>query len=142
MTLTFVHNCNTNHYGLASLFLFSSASCLVFVIILSLSCYSSAIASAFIVITLGLYLCLKDLLQRGRLSSRTETPCNNQYYARSKWLVMFLRTFRRGRPPTVAPCSINLFICNEFRLRYERRPLAEGPKKHLPFARIANHSEL
>jgi hypothetical protein len=25
-------------------------------------------------------------------------------------LVMFLRTFRRGRPPTLAPHSINLFL--------------------------------
>jgi hypothetical protein len=30
MTLTCVHNCNINHYGLASLFLFGSASCLIF----------------------------------------------------------------------------------------------------------------
>jgi hypothetical protein len=30
---------------------------------------------------------------------------------------------------------------NKFRLQRERRPLAEGPKKHLPFARIANHSD-
>jgi hypothetical protein len=28
-------------------------------------------------------------------------------------------------------------LFNKFRLRRERRPLAEGPKKHLPFARIA-----
>jgi hypothetical protein len=62
-------------------------------------------------------------------------------YAENKWLIMFLRTFGRGRPPTVAPRSINLFYCNKFRLRRERRPLGEGPKKHLPFARIANHSE-
>jgi hypothetical protein len=48
------------------------------------------------------------------------------------------RTFGGGRPPTVAPRSIDLFLCNKFRLRRERRPLAEGPKKHLPFARIAN----
>jgi hypothetical protein len=48
-------------------------------------------------------------------------------------------TFGRGRPPIVAPRSINLFYCNKFRLRRKRRPLAEGPKKHLPFARIANH---
>jgi hypothetical protein len=52
------------------------------------------------------------------------------------------RTFGRGRPPTVAPRSSHLFLCNKFRLRCERRPLAEGPKKHLTFARIANHSEL
>jgi hypothetical protein len=30
-----------------------------------------------------------------------------------------LRTFGRGRPPTIAPHSINLFLYNEFRLRYE-----------------------
>ena len=63
-------------------------------------------------------------------------------YTESKWLIMFLRTFGRGRPPTVAPRSINLFLCNKFRLRCERRPLAEDPKKHLPFTRIANHSEM
>jgi hypothetical protein len=49
-------------------------------------------------------------------------------YAKNKWLIMFLRTFERRWPPTVAPCSINLFPCNKFRLRRERRPLAEGPK--------------
>jgi hypothetical protein len=72
----------------------------------------------------------------------SEAPCNNLYHAENKWLIKFLRTFGRGRPPTVAPRNINLFLCNKFRLRHERRPLAEGPKKHLPFARIANHSEL
>ena len=41
---------------------------------------------------------------------------------------VFFRTFVRGRPPTVAPRNINLFFCNKFRLRRERRPLAEGPK--------------
>jgi hypothetical protein len=45
-------------------------------------------------------------------------------------------------PPTVAPRSINLFLCNKFRLRHERRPLAEGPKKHLLFARIANDTNM
>jgi hypothetical protein len=39
----------------------------------------------------------------------------------------------------VAPRSISLLLCNKFRLRKERRPLAEGPKKHLPFARTAKH---
>jgi hypothetical protein len=76
------------------------------------------------------------------LHPEAESPCNNPYHAKNKWLVMFLRTFGRGRPPTVAPRSINLFICNKFRLRCEQRPLAEGSKKHLPFTRIANHSEL
>jgi hypothetical protein len=55
---------------------------------------------------------------------------------------MFLRTFGRGRAPTVAPRSISLFLYNKFKLRKERRPLAEGLKKYLPFARIAKHSVL
>jgi hypothetical protein len=63
-------------------------------------------------------------------------------YAKNKWLIMFLRTFRRRRPPTVAPRSINLFLYNKFRLRRERRPLAERPKKHLPFDRIANDTNM
>jgi hypothetical protein len=37
-------------------------------------------------------------------------------YAKNKWLIMFLRTFRRRRPPIVAPRSINLFLYNKFRL--------------------------
>jgi hypothetical protein len=71
-----------------------------------------------------------------------EAPCKNPYHAENIWLVMILRTFERGRPPTIAPCSVNLFLCIKFKLRRERRPLAEGSKKHLPFARIANHSEM
>jgi hypothetical protein len=53
---------------------------------------------------------------------------------------MFLKTFRRQRHPTVAPHSISLFLCNKLRLRNERRPLAKGPKKHLPLARITKPS--
>jgi hypothetical protein len=55
---------------------------------------------------------------------------------------VFLWTFGKGRPPIVAPRSISLFLCNKFRLQKEQRPLAEGLKKHLPFARIAKHSTL
>jgi hypothetical protein len=73
--------------------------------------------------------------------SKPKLPCNNPY-TENLWPVTFFRTFERGRPPKVAPHSIDLFLCNKFRLRRERRPLDEGPKKHLPFARIANHSEL
>jgi hypothetical protein len=141
MTLAFVHDCNKSHKGLASLFLFGSTSCLIFAIILGPRYYSLAIASLFIIVILGLYLRLEDLRQRRRLPSRTEASCDNQYYTESTWLVMFLRTLGRGRPPTVAPHNINLFLCNKFRIRCEQRPLAEGPKKHLPFTRITNCSE-
>jgi hypothetical protein len=34
------------------------------------------------------------------LHPKVEAPCNNPYHAENEWLVMFLRTFRRGRPPT------------------------------------------
>jgi hypothetical protein len=77
-----------------------------------------------------------------KLHPEAEAPYSNSCYTKSRWLVMFLRIFGRGRPPTVALHSINLFLCNKFRLRRERRPLTEGLKKHLPFARIVNHSEL
>jgi hypothetical protein len=77
-----------------------------------------------------------------KLHPEAEAPCSNSRYTKSRWLVMFLRIFGRERPLTVAPRSINLFLCNKFILRRERRPLAKGPKKHLPFARIVNHSEL
>jgi hypothetical protein len=43
---------------------------------------------------------------------------------------------RKMKAPNSSPHSISLFLCNEFRLRNEQRPLAEGLKKHLPFARI------
>jgi hypothetical protein len=47
---------------------------------------------------------------------------------------MVLRTFGGRRPPTVAPRSINLFKITNFDCDMDE---AEGPKKHLPFARIA-----
>ena len=60
--------------------------------------------------------------------SESEDTCS--YTALGKnCQIMFLRTFGRRRPPTVAPRSINLFLCNKFRLQREWRPLAEGSKK-------------
>jgi hypothetical protein len=55
---------------------------------------------------------------------------------------MFLRTFGSRRLSTVAPRSINLFLRNKFKLRRERRLLAEGPKKHPPLARVANNIDM
>jgi hypothetical protein len=49
---------------------------------------------------------------------------------------------RKEKPLTVAPCSINLFLCNKFRLWHEQRPLAKGSKKHLPFATIVNDTDI
>jgi hypothetical protein len=98
------------------------------------------IASAFIIFILRSYLHLICFHHEEKTSIlKTKLPVIA--YAENKWLIMFSRTFGRGRSPTVAPRSINLFLCNKFRLRRERRPLAEGPKIHLPFARIENHSK-
>jgi hypothetical protein len=116
-------------------------SSLVFVTILSRS--SLAIASVLTPITLGLLLhAAYTFAIREGLYLGAETLCNNPCLDENIWLVTFLRTFGRGWPPTVATHSINLLHCNKFRLRPERRPLAEGPKKHLPFAKIANDTDI
>jgi hypothetical protein len=44
---------------------------------------------------------------------KAKAPCNNLYHVENKWLIMFLRTFVRGRLPTV------LYICQHRRLETE-----------------------
>jgi hypothetical protein len=39
-----------------------------------------------------------------------EAPCSNPCYAKSRWLVMFLRTFEIGRPPTYVFHNIHMKI--------------------------------
>jgi hypothetical protein len=82
------------------------------------------------------------LIYKRNLHPEAEAPCNNSCHTENIRSVMFLRTFGGRRPPLVASRNIDLFLCNKFRLRRERMPLAEGPKKHLPFARIANYTGL
>jgi hypothetical protein len=79
MTLTYSHNCDIKHQGLASLFLFGLASCLTFVVALSRSRRPLAAASTFVVTGLRQCLCLEDLRQGRRSSSQQsfsydETP--------------------------------------------------------------------
>jgi hypothetical protein len=141
MPLTFTRDYNTNHHGLSSLSPFKSVSFSVFTIISSRS--SLAVASTLIPFTFGLLLYTAYTFTiREDLYPGAEASYNNPCRTKNIWLVTFLRTFGRGRPPTVAPRSIDLFLCNKFRLRHGRRPLAEGPKKHLPFARIANGTDM
>jgi hypothetical protein len=68
MTLTYSCNRDIKHQGLASIFLYSPASCLTFIVALSRSHHPSAAASTFTVIGLKQCLCLEDLW-RGRRSS-------------------------------------------------------------------------
>jgi hypothetical protein len=72
-----------------------------------------AIASVFILIILRLYLhlvCLRPEEKTCILKMKLPVIA----YAENNWLIMLLRTFEKGRPPTVAPCNINLFLCNKF----------------------------
>jgi hypothetical protein len=46
---------------------------------------------------------------REDLDPKAEAPCNNPCHTENIWSVTFLRTFGRGRPPTVAPRIINFF---------------------------------
>jgi hypothetical protein len=129
---------NTKHQGLSSLCPFSV------IIMLGLHHYIKAEAP-------WLQLCRSFLLPSGLIFTllykrnfhpEAEVSCNKPCHTKNIRSVTFFRTFGGRRPPTVAPHSIDLFLCNKFRLRREWRPLVEGPKKHLPFARIANYTNL
>jgi hypothetical protein len=137
MSLTFTLNHKANYQGLSSLFPFRSVSSSTFVIILSQSSFnhSFSVRPFCLRVVSSYHTCFH---QKENLHPKVEASCNSLCYTENIWLVTFLRTFGKGRPPTVAPRSVNLFLCNKFRLRRERRPLADGPKKHLLFATIAN----
>jgi hypothetical protein len=140
MLLTFTLNHKANYQGLSSLFPFTSVLSSTFVIILSRSSFNQSFSvRPFCIRVVSSYHTYFH--QKENLHPKTEASCNNLCYTENIWLVTFLRTFGKGRPPTVAPRSINLFLCNKFRLRRERSLLAEGLKKHIPFARIAKDTD-
>jgi hypothetical protein len=101
ISLTFTANHNASYQGLNRLLPFRSISSSTFIIILSRSSFSHSFGarSSFlhIIPSYQAYLRLK-----------AEASCNSLCYTKNM-LVTFLRTFRTGRPPTVAPRSINLF---------------------------------
>jgi hypothetical protein len=134
MSLTFTVNCKASYQGISSLFLFRSISSFAFIIILCQSSFSHnfGVHSSCLRVVYPYY---------AYLHPKAKTSCSSLCYT-EKHISHVFRTFGRGRPPTVAPHSINLFLCNKFRLRRKRRPLTEGPKKHLPFARIAKDTDM
>jgi hypothetical protein len=92
MPLTSTLNHNANYQGLSSppLGRFRLSS--------SLTCQAEAplaIASAFIHVAFGLYPHVK------RFHPKAEASCSSQCHTENIWLVTFLRTFGRGRPPTL-----------------------------------------
>jgi hypothetical protein len=131
MSLTFTLNRKANYQGLNSLFSFRSVSSSTFVIILSRSSFnhSFSVCPFCLWVVSSYHTCFH---QKENLRPKTEASCNSLCYTKNLWLVTFFRTFGKGRLPTVAPRSINLFLCNKVRLRRERRPLAEGPKNTFP----------
>jgi hypothetical protein len=108
MPLTSTLNHNANYQGqivFSPLGRFRSSS--------SLTCQADAPlakASTSIYVAFGLYPHITCL------HPKAEASYNSLCHTENIWLVTFLRTFGRGRPPTVAPRSINLFLCNKFRL--------------------------
>jgi hypothetical protein len=102
ISLTFTANHKASYQGLSSLFPYRSVSSSTFIIILSRSSFSHSFGARSsylrVVFPYHVYLRLK-----------AKASYNSLYYTKNI-LVMFLRTFGRGRPRTVAPHSINLFL--------------------------------
>jgi hypothetical protein len=102
MSLTFIVDHKANYRGLSSLFPFRSVSFSTTVLVLgrSFSFHNFGASSSFLQIA-PFIPCTPSSKSRSFL---------RQYIILENMLVMFLRTFGRGRPPTVAPRNINLFL--------------------------------
>jgi hypothetical protein len=99
MSLTFTLNYKANYQGLSSLFPFRSVSSSTFVIILSRSSsnHSFIVCSLYLRVVSSYHTCFH---QKKNLHPKAEASCNSLCYTGNIWLVMFLRTFGKGRPPT------------------------------------------
>jgi hypothetical protein len=93
ISLTFTVNHKVSYQGMSSLFPFRSVSSSTFIIILSQSSSSHNFGARSsylrVVFPYHVYLRLK-----------AKSSCNSLYYTKNI-LVTFLRTFERGRPPTI-----------------------------------------
>ena len=92
MSLTFTVNHKASYQGLSSLFSFRSVPSFTFVIILSRS--SSATASA------SIHPAFRSYLHITHTFISKPKPAVTVYVTLNNILVTFLRTFKRGRPPT------------------------------------------
>jgi hypothetical protein len=98
MSLMFTHDRNTNYKGLSSLFLLRPLSTFLCFVV-SQSFFRLAIASAFILIFFE-SIFIMCVLRHKKEVYLLETKLPVIAYAKNKWLIMFLRTFGRRRPPT------------------------------------------
>jgi hypothetical protein len=100
VSLTFTVNHKASYQGLSSLFPFRSVSSSTFIIIQSRSSFSHSFGVRS-----------SCLLHITHTFISNPKPPVAVYVTLKNIFVTFLRTFGRGRPPTVAPHSINLFLC-------------------------------
>jgi hypothetical protein len=103
MSLTFNVNHKASYQGLSSLFPFRSVSSSTFIIVLSRSSFSHSfsVRSSCLRVVFPYY---------AYLHLEAEASCRSLCYI-EKHISHIFRTFGRGRPPTVPPRSINLFLC-------------------------------
>jgi hypothetical protein len=102
MSLTFTINHKASYLGLSSLFSFRLVASFTIVIMLSRSSFSRSFGARLSFLqTASSY--------HTHLHLKAKASYNSLCYTENM-LVKFLRTFGRGRPPTVAPRSINLFL--------------------------------
>jgi hypothetical protein len=106
MYLTFTFNHKANYQGLSSLFPFRSVSSSTFVIILSRSSFnhSFSICPFCLWVVSSYHTCFH---QKESLHPKAEASYNSLCYTENIWFITFLRTFEKGRLPT-------LFIANQF----------------------------
>jgi hypothetical protein len=102
ISLTFTVDHKASYRGLSSLFSFRSVSSFTIVNVLSRRFFGHNFgASLSFLQTAPSY--------HAHLHLKVKASCDSLCYTENM-LVKFLRTFRRRRPPTVAPRSINLFL--------------------------------
>jgi hypothetical protein len=135
MSLTFTINHKASYRGLSGLFSFKSVPSFTIVLVLSqsFSSHSFEVSSSFLQ-TVPFIPCTP--------SSRSRTILR-QYIILENMLVKFFEDLRKRKAPNSRPSQYqSVFAFNKFRMRRKRRPLVEGPKKHLPFARIAKVNDM
>jgi hypothetical protein len=102
ISLTFTGNRRASYQGLSSLSPFRSVSSSTFVVILNRRSFSHSFgARSPFLQTVPSY--------HAHLHLKAEASCNSLCYT-EKHISYVLRAFGRGRPPTVAHHSINLFL--------------------------------
>jgi hypothetical protein len=135
MSLTFTPNNKASYQGLSSLFSFRSVPSSTFVVVLSRSFFNHSFGarSSCSRVVSSYHACFHPKVKDSYISL-----CYTK-----KHISHVFEDLRKRKAPNSGPSQYQfVFVLNKFRLRRERRPLVEGPKKHLPFARIAKVNDM